>query len=109
MSCSAKTCVTGYTMDSTGNCVPTPSQWSSNTSIGGLTFMSYQNSSPSDCQQKCLSNSDCDVAMLDPSNKCILSSKAKQSDPSSWCVRNWDTGYQVFQKPSGAVPSICSN
>jgi len=104
-SCTANACVSGFTLDSTGNCVPSTSNWTSDTTIQGLPLgASFPGSSLDDCQQKCLANSKCDAAILDPTNKCILRSSDSSYGP--FCLMGLQ-GYQVFQKPGGAVPSKC--
>lgn len=104
--CSANTCVSGFTLDSTGNCVATASSsWVDNTDIHGISLTSFTGSSLTDCQTQCMNNPDCDVAQFyKSSSKCVLRSQ-KQS-PNNYCTSvNPDT--QLFQKPGGAVPPKC--
>ncbi len=104
-SCTANACVSGFTLDSTGNCVVSTSNWTSDTTIQGLPLgASFPGSSLDDCEQKCMSNPKCDAAILDPTNKCILRSSDSTYGP--FCSQGYQ-GYQAFQKPGGAVPSKC--
>jgi hypothetical protein len=103
--CSANTCVDGFSLDSTGNCVATTNTWMDNTDVHGISLTTFQNSSLSDCQTQCMNNADCDVAQFyKSSSKCVLRSQKKF--PDNYCTSvNPDT--QLFQKPGGAVPPKC--
>jgi hypothetical protein len=106
-SCSANTCVSGFTLDKSGNCVAsaTTSSWTDNTVMNGLDYMTFQNSSLSICQSNCMADANCDSASFDKlKSKCMLHSQKK--NPSNYCTMS-DTNFQTFQKPGGAIPSKC--
>jgi hypothetical protein len=119
--CSANTCVSGFTLDSaSGKCVaaaPTTcgsglvmdltgkcsNAWTDNVGLGGLGGTAYTTNQTLDtCQGLCMNMADCDVAYFNKAmKKCVLF--PIQPNATSPCLHP-DGNELFFQKPGGKVP-----
>lgn len=78
-----------------------PKGWTDNTGVTDMGDSVFTGSSWSDCQQKCMSDTSCNVAFLDKSlQKCVLFYLKNKGN----CTET-DANKLMFQKPGGVKPA----